>query len=125
MANEIIKILRAGECCEVISDKKWGKITVNHPLQHDFIKYPVSSEDPEAICCFCRSDYRTRLIVTVQGLAFAEIFSVFADEEIDLISLNETVSMHVLADNTVRVTITPHDFEPRYCKEHSDLLNLP
>lgn len=100
--------MEAGECCEVISANKTGRVTVSRPAQHNFIQYPVYTNDPDAGCCLCRDDRDDRFIVTVEGLGFSDIFSVFVDEGIELVSLTEKVVMEVLDKNSVKVQILPY-----------------
>lgn len=107
MKTSIKRILKAGECSEVVIGSISGRISANHPSGHDFTRYPIYTNDPNGGRPFCPEHYEARFIVTVEGLGFTDIFSVFADEEIELVSLTERVSMKVVNEKSVMVKIVP------------------
>lgn len=107
MNTSIKRILKAGECSEVAIGSKSGRIIVNHPSGHDFVRYPICTNDPNTERHFCFEHYEARLIVTVEGLGFRDIHSVFADEEIELLSLTERISTKVVNEKSVMVKIVP------------------
>lgn len=107
MTTEIVKILEAGESCEVVSSERYGKIWVSRPILHNFKKYPLIYMEPDVNWNSCCDEDAGRLVVTIEGLGFSKPRTIFADDSIELVSKREVVLIEPLPSKMVQISIMP------------------